>query len=57
MLVWEFEWTNDESTTTESEDDDIRSSCEQYNSHLHYDSEISSEDEPQFTDSNLPTQL
>lgn len=45
MIVWEFEWTTDESTTTESEDDDTHSSCEQYNSQLHSESETSDEAE------------
>ena len=45
MVVWEFEWTNDESTMTESEDNDTHSSCEQYNSQLHSESETSDEAE------------
>lgn len=45
MVVWEFEWTNAESTTTESEDDETHSSCEQYNSQLHSEPESETSDE------------
>jgi hypothetical protein len=38
MLVWEFVWTNDDESS-ESEDD--VASCEQYNPHLHSDSDLS----------------
>ena len=38
MLVWEFEWTNDDETS--KSEDDI-ASCEQYNPHFHSDSDLS----------------